>query len=398
VHRTFGWTVVGTLAFASACGDNTIPPVGAPLEHSDTLFLGAHEDDDLLFMQPELLARLRQGASTTTIYATTAGPSGRGAGILDAAKMAYGKIAGSQAWDCGQIQLGTIVVEHCRLRDRPISLVDLGIPDGGIEGALTNSLLHLFDGTVQRLPAAITGGVSAGDVTRDSIVDLFTQVLEDTTPDTIETLELAGTHGRDNSSHMFVSSIGLWAAARVGFSGPATWHRGYNVYGQDRTLTGDDLFDAHRMLGYFEACAYGCARCGTPCLSLREEHELWLPRQHSTERVVQARGKLASGGLCLDASLSLSDCTNAPQLELEPTGALHLGESCVTDSDTNELTLAPCTGAPEQYWVLDAEGMLWNGRPPQPAANMAYNHVRCLTTQAAPTCGADLQVYWTFLP
>jgi hypothetical protein len=390
VRASREWIVL--CVWACACGDNVVP-VGVPLAHSDVLFLGAHEDDDMIFMQPELLSRIAEGASTTTIYATTSGPEGRGPGILFSATVAYGKIAGSQAWDCGSIPLGTIAVEHCRLRDRPISLVDFGLQDGGIYGARPESLLHLIDGSVQQLSAD-----TAGSVTSESVIELFADALEATTPDTIETLELAATHGRDNSSHMFVASIGLWAAARVGYSGPVTWHRGYNVEFEAPTLDGDALSIARTMLGYYEACSDHCAACGELCPSLLPSHEMWLARQYSAERVRAARGKLALDDRCLDGSLALGDCANALEVELEPTGALRVGELCVTSSAANEVMLAPCTAAPEQYWVLDSDGTLWNGRPPQRAADMTYDHVRCLAPQGAPTCGANLQVHWTLLP
>src|SRR5512146_2542851 len=109
------------MTLAVACGDNVVP-VGPPLTHSDTLFLAAHEDDDMIFMQPELLRALGEGKATTTVYATSAGPHGRGIGHFEAAKMAYAAIVGSHDWDCGMTELGTITVEHCRLRDRPISV------------------------------------------------------------------------------------------------------------------------------------------------------------------------------------------------------------------------------------------------------------------------------------
>jgi hypothetical protein len=385
--------VVHTLPLAlAACGDN-IFPVGVPLTHSDALFLAAHEDDDMIFMQPELLRRIADGSSITTVYATSAGPDGRGPKIFPAATVAYGRMAGSDAWDCGVIPLGTIEVEHCRLRDRPISLVDLGLPDGGTSGARTEGLLHLIDGTVAELAAD-----TDGNVTRETVVELFAHLLEATTPDAIETLELAGSHGRDNVSHMFVGGIGLWAAALVGYTGPVTWHRGYNVAVEEPTLEVESLPAARTMLGYYEACADGCAPCGTPCASVLPAHDVWLSRQYSTERVREARGKLAAGDTCLDASLAIGDCANAPEVALEASGALRVADSCVTSSETDQLTLAPCTGAPEQYWVLDSEGALWNGRPPQRAGDMTYDHVRCLTAQGAPTCGANLQVRWTLLP
>jgi hypothetical protein len=390
VQSWIGWIVIG--ACASACGDNDIP-IAPPLAHSDTLFLAAHEDDDMIFMQPELVGRLARGESTTTVYASTAGPDGRGRFVFYSAMVAYGKLAGSDAWDCGQLPLGTIVVEHCRLRDRPVSILDFGIADGAINGDRPASLLHLIDGSVPELPAD-----SGGTVTRETVVDLFGHLLDTTTPNSIETLELAGSHGRDNSSHMFVASIGLWAAARAGFSGPITWHRGYNVEVEQPTLDGDDLTHARTMLGYYEACADRCAACGTSCPSVNAAHETWLSRQYATGRVLEAHGKLALGERCLDASLALDDCANAIEIELAADGVLRVGDSCVTSAESGSVSVAPCTGAPEQYWVLDTEGALWNGRPPQPGPDMAYDHVRCLTEQGVVTCGANLQAHWTFLP
>lgn len=386
------WLVAGAVTLAAACGDNFVP-VGPPLAHSGTLFLAAHEDDDMIFMQPELLQALGAGSATTTVYATTAGPHGRGIGIFEAAKMAYGSMVGSHDWDCGMIPLGTITVEHCRLRDRPISLLDFGLPDGAINGDREYSLLHLVEGNVTELAAQ-----SGGSATAESIVDDFTELLEATTPDSIETLELAGSHGRDNSSHMFVASIGMWAAARVGFSGPVTWHRGYNVDTEMPTLDGDDLARAHTMLAYYEACADNCAACGTQCPSVLSSHQIWQERQYSTERVREARGKLGSGDQCLDSSLALGDCASAPDVVLAANGALRIGDACVESSPANALTLAPCTGAPEQFWMLDSDGSIWNGRPPQASPDMSYDHMRCLASQAAPTCGATLQVRWTIQP
>src|SRR5690349_5343768 len=99
----------------------------------------------MIFMQPELVSRLSQGLPTTTVYAATSGPDGRSPFLFYSATVAYGKLAGSSAWDCGTIPLGTITVEHCRLRDRPVSIVDFGLQDGGITGERAESHLHLID-------------------------------------------------------------------------------------------------------------------------------------------------------------------------------------------------------------------------------------------------------------
>jgi hypothetical protein len=389
--------LVPTMSALVACGDNIVPsgpsgPPGPPLQHSETLFLGAHDDDDFIFMEPELVMRLTTGSSTT-IYATTSGPNGPDLHLMEAAKVAYGSTVGSFEWDCGTIEIGPITAEHCRLRDRPVSIVDLGLPDGGIPGDRPESLLHLIDGSTTELRGYFGGAVDA-----ESLITVFADIYAATTPDHVQTLELAGSHGRDHSSHMFVGSVGLWAAARVAYAGPITWNRGYNVGDEIPTLVGTSLAAARTLLGYYEACADHCGPCGGSCTVLNPAHEVWIARQYQTERVLQASGTLARGGSCLDATLALGECATAAHFELAPTGSLRVGEECVTSASNDALALAPCTGQPEQFWMLDSEGALWNGRPPRRAVEMAYDHTRCLVGSTAPTCGATFEARWIFAP
>ncbi|MBL0214252.1 MAG: PIG-L family deacetylase [Myxococcales bacterium] len=295
------WLVV------AGCGDN-LTPVGPAMEPASTLFLVAHPDDEMIFMQPQLLDALHAG-SVTTVYATTAGPDGVDHHLFEAAKTAYGAIVGSSAWDCGSLDLEVAVVEHCRLSDRPVSLINLDLADGGLPGDRRDSLLHLVDGTVASLPVH---GPRGGRIDLEGVIELFSRLLEATAPRALHTLELAGTHGRDHSSHMFVASFALWAAARVRFAGEIAWHRGYNVDVEAPTLAGDALAAAATMLGYYEACADGCGTCGASCPTLIPAHETWLGRQYGVTRVREAGGPLSSGDRCLDASLALGDCASAP--------------------------------------------------------------------------------------
>src|ERR1041385_6658017 len=100
----------GVPIVACGCGrgDNVIP-VAAPLQHSGVLFLVGHTDDDMIFMQPELLDALRTD-STTTVYATTAGPNGSDRHLFESAKIAYGSVVGSTRWDCGLLELADVTV------------------------------------------------------------------------------------------------------------------------------------------------------------------------------------------------------------------------------------------------------------------------------------------------
>ena len=126
-----------------ACGDNT-PAIGPPLAQSDTLLVVAHTDDDEIFMQPELVRALQSGGSLTTLFVTTGDPihgDAHALSLFDSAMVAYGAITGSQDWDCGYLTIADAPIHHCRLRDRPVSLIGLDLPDGGIPGTGPVSLL-----------------------------------------------------------------------------------------------------------------------------------------------------------------------------------------------------------------------------------------------------------------
>ena len=176
-------------ATLGACGDN-LRQAEVPLPHADVLFLVAHPDDDMIFMQPELLAALQAG-SVTTIYATTAGPDGANRELFESTLVAYGATVGSSAWDCGELHLGGGVVDHCRLRDRPVSLVNFDLADGGIPGDRRDSMLHLVDGTIATLPSY---GPTTSSMTIADVVDLFAAAIATTQPGALHTLDLAATH------------------------------------------------------------------------------------------------------------------------------------------------------------------------------------------------------------
>ncbi|HEY5945591.1 MAG TPA: hypothetical protein VIV40_08865, partial [Kofleriaceae bacterium] len=361
----------------------------------------AHPDDDMIFMQPELVDALHAPGSVATIYVTTGDPVKglwHARDLQAAARVAYGKAAGITEWDCGYVELTVATVYHCRALERPVSLISLDVVDGGIPGERRDSLLHLVDGTVASLPVL---GAVGGDVTRDSLIEHITEVLETLAPTEVHALELAGTHGRDHSSHMLSSAFVLWAAARIGFDGPMTWHRGYNVDVEPITLDGAPHDAAKTMLGYYEACSSDCGPCGTSCDSFSPPHQVWLQRQYASSRVIEPRGRLAHDAGCLSADLAVADCALGADVQLSADGALTIGDACIASTPEGGVTLAPCARTAEQYWVLDDEGFLWNGAPPGPAGDMSYTHVRCLATADArastPVCGDQLRSTWQLI-
>src|SRR5437764_2570244 len=126
------------------------------------------------------------------------------------------------------------------------------------------------------------------------------------------------------------------------------------------------------MLGYYEACADHCGPCGTSCSHLMAAHATWIARQYASTRVLATTGQLVLGARCLDATLALADCGTAARWQLDPAGALHIGDQCLAANDAGALALSECTGDPGQYWMHDDEGFLWNGLSPQIGRDMAF--------------------------
>src|SRR5580698_10483234 len=126
------WVLIAAV-FSIACGDNELG-AGMPLARTADLVLIAHQDDDLLFMQPDVIEAVRRGDGVTNVY-VTAGNATKGTAAANiryqGLKEAYGAAAHDMDWDCGWIEIDHHAAQHCRLADENVSLVFLGYPDGG---------------------------------------------------------------------------------------------------------------------------------------------------------------------------------------------------------------------------------------------------------------------------
>src|ERR1041384_3187743 len=102
-----------TAASVTACADNRVP-WGMSLQPAPDLTIIAHQDDDLLFMQPDLYDAVRRGNGVTNVYVT----AGNGRNGFDLAEtryrglmQAYSAIGAARDWSCGWIRLGSAEVE-----------------------------------------------------------------------------------------------------------------------------------------------------------------------------------------------------------------------------------------------------------------------------------------------
>jgi len=394
VRLVCGAWLLGT---ALGCGDNSLP-VGAEIVHARDLTIVAHSDDDLVFMQPDLLERTLSGGATN-LYLTDGSPRAdqRHAGLM----AAYSAVTGADNWQCGWLEIAGHAAEHCRLEDAHLSLIFLGLPEGDAEGDAPTSLRRLWDGS---LGIAITVGDRAASYLRQDVVTVTTAVIDLTQPRTIRTLELASTHGRDHADHVMVGAVTLVAVAASVSNPELIAFRGESTELETTNLIAPLFERSAGILARYEACAEDCAVCGEACPTITDERATWLRRRYAISLRRTAAGALRSGTECVLAdpggNLALGSCAAAEPWELVADGTLHVGARCLAVVASGELVAGDtCEPDSAHRFFFDDEGHVWIGTPP-PATPGGPLH--CLVLDAGrPSigrCGGDLAPSWEISP
>ncbi len=373
-----------------------------PLAQTQDLVVIAHQDDDLLFMQPDVIEAVRAGKGVTSVYVT----AGNGNGGVDKAdprygglRAAYGAAAGANDWKCGFIDIAGHTAEHCRLVEQNVSLVFLGYPDGGKEGENATSLLHLFEGSTTNVET-IARQTTIYD--RDSLIETIAHVMRITQPVRVRTLEVAATHGRDHSDHMVVGALSMLALARANnTTADVLAYRGYATTDEPANKVPAVFDSALDVLAHYEACASDCdAACGDACKTIDATHVEWLQRRYAIGFRRSSGGRLRSANDCVGLDASLVSCDVAPNWTIDSAGELRSGNVCLTVGDS--VTTGPCLGGRERRFFVDDEGHIWSGVPPAPQTDMDYAHLLCLATSGgrvtSQLCGKDRAPTWELAP
>jgi LmbE family N-acetylglucosaminyl deacetylase len=215
----------------------------------------AHQDDDLLFMNPDLLHDIRAGHCVRTVY-LTAGDAGRNREYWlsreQGSEAAYGEMAHLKGgWVQRTVRLPGgqfVTVASPRGNDR-ISLIFMHLPDGNLQGqgfAATRhaSLNGLADRRFSRL-RTVDGqsGYSAAQLT-----DALNDLLEAYQPAEVRTQSsYGGLLYKDHSDHLAAGQFTVKAfheyqdrhAASSGI--PLVFYMGYPVREFPSDVSGEDL-------------------------------------------------------------------------------------------------------------------------------------------------------------
>lgn len=372
--------VVVLASLGLACGDN-LAGDGPPLAPAADLFVVAHPDDGLLMMQPDLLDAVARDTGVTTVYVTAGnGDDGgvevaeqRYAGVRSAYAFAVG--AETHAWRCGWIDIAGHTAQHCQLPAHDLSLVFLGYPDGGKEGELPDSLLNLSRGSIA---GADTIAGRSTYYTRDGLVDTLADIVRTVAPARIHTLDYAASHGRDHVDHEAVGALTVAALAAANHHGELVAFRGYDINDEPANKVGPIFDTSLAMLARYEACAEGCAPCGTPCPTIDDQHVAWLKRRYAIGTRRRAGGQLRIDNQCLTDNATLASCNVAPTWTRDSAGELRTRDICLTADPDGTLSTSPCLGGPSRRFIVDDEGHIFAGVAPSIAPTATDGMLWCL--------------------
>lgn len=207
----------------------------------------AHQDDDLLFQNPDVLHDVQAGRCVRTVF-LTAGDAGHSVaywtGRESGSRAAYARMAGvSDSWTASTLTVAGKTLRLETLDQAPsISLVFLRLPDGrrvGSGNAVHNyeSLMRLWTGDTPSI-SAIDGSNTFTDA---SLRATLTALLADTRATTVRTQDWTiGFRQGDNADHtataLYVRAAdqGYTSAHTLSaYGGYPTWTRAADVVGHD---------------------------------------------------------------------------------------------------------------------------------------------------------------------
>jgi LmbE family N-acetylglucosaminyl deacetylase len=246
----------------------------------------AHQDDDLLFQNPDVSADIAAGACVTTLYAT-AGDANENAAYWQSrergAETAYARMAGvADDWRVEPMDLAGHTATSVTLEQRPgVRLVYLRLPDGQVDGGGGSnsgfqSLQKLWTGEIPSM-TAVDG---SGTYTKDELLAALGALFDQTRATTIRTLDFGGEYGDgDHSDHHTIAFF-----ARQASEAYAPEHRflGYLGYpAADRPENLDGAVTARKTAVFFAYAALDRFTCADAlACSVRPESK-WLPRQYT---------------------------------------------------------------------------------------------------------------------
>ncbi|AZZ39334.1 hypothetical protein C0Z10_05770 [Acidipropionibacterium jensenii] len=266
------------------------------------LTIVAHQDDDIIFMNPDLQNDLNAGACATTVF-LTAGDSGNGTQYWEdreiGPEMAYATMTAMDPgpeWNRGPATFAGHRVHVSRSPGQGrIVLYSLRLPDGDLDGTGTattghRSLSKLLDGRIRTITSL--DGSSTYD--RDGLIATVSAIVAATNPRTVR-IQDGRSDQADHADHTAAARVAVGALS--GFWGPILAYRGYGTRTEPANVAGKALIlKRDALVSYAD---YDPALCpdATRCPSGDEAR--WIQRQYRAP-VVKPDGSIAVPASAID--------------------------------------------------------------------------------------------------
>ena len=273
----------------------------------------AHEDDDLLFLSPDLVRSIHGGTCVRTVF-LTAGDAGDGqtywSGRETGIRIAYSLMAGvSNNWtqtDAGVA--GHPISLYTLNAATNVSVAFMHLPDGNIDGSGFSatgfqSLQKLWQFTIPSINA-VDGSSS---YTRDVLTSTLTQLMTTSQAATINTQDFVGAFGdSDHADHHAMAYFTKLAHQSYARQHTIYSYADYDNWGRSQNVSGQDLTDKSNAFYAYGANDSGVCNSAASCAG--SEYGTWLGRQYVLAS--EQGGSSSSPVLSLDStSLDLGNVT-----------------------------------------------------------------------------------------
>ncbi|KAL3476854.1 putative deacetylase LmbE-like domain-containing protein [Aspergillus californicus] len=257
---------------------------------SQILNIVAHQDDDLLFLSPDLLHYIQAGQAVRTIF-ITAGDAGRDAsywqGREAGARAAYALMSDApDAWTEKDAGIPRHEVSLFALNQDPnISLAFLRLPDGhlqgqGFETTGSVSLQKLWEGNISSIPT-VSG---SGSYTKNELLSTLVDLIAEFGPERVNTLDYVHSYGDGDHSDHHTAAFFVAEALNIYDGSPVlTGYMGYTVTEQPANIVGADLLA--KQYAYY---AYGRSDISVCSSYLACEGDNYYPHWLQREYTVDA--------------------------------------------------------------------------------------------------------------
>lgn len=273
----------------------TVSPLRSRTNCQDTtLNVAAHQDDDFLFMNPDIAADIRSGRCVRTMY-LTAGDAGQTYGYWSnrelGAKAAYAQMYGvPNTWrDQREMIAGKFVTVSYLDQAPGAALVFLRLPDGNMHGEGFAETRHE---SLQRLMQGGAGEIHSVDdgtaYSQDQIITLLAEVMAADMPDKIRSqgggyTEVGGEQG-DHSDHLAGGALARLSAKKYGAAHTLISYTGYPTRTQPVNLIGSDA--AAKEQTFLIYAKYDGAVCQTVSECQQTyTYGSYLARQYKVEEI-----------------------------------------------------------------------------------------------------------------